>query len=125
MKMGECSIKDEYVVCKPDDSLLKYTDKIRRSYFAIVTKDKKPVGIVTQNDVLRKVLGKKMDIKKVKMKDIMSKPLVTASVNDDIKKITKIMVKKNFLSIPVVDKSKKLLGVVTLFDALRMCKMKK
>src|SRR5207245_9201406 len=50
---------------------------------AIVTKNEKPVGIVTERDILYKVVAGGMDPRKAKVSEIMSSPIQT--IEDDSK----------------------------------------
>ena len=51
-----------------------------------------------------------------KLADIMEKDITTIKVDDDIEDTIEISTKYDLLSIPVVDKSDKLCGVVILHD---------
>lgn len=88
--------------------------KIRRGCL-IVTKNKKPVGILTDSDLIRKIVSQNIKPDKVKIKDIMSEPLVTVEPEDDILTAVRKMKKNNIHRLPVVKKGK-IVGIISLTD---------
>jgi len=115
MKVKDCKIDDEYLKVKPDDSLIMV--KNRYCHFLVVMEGKKPIGIVTNNDIIRHVKSED-DYKRLKFKDIMSSPVVTVNEDEDIENVGKIMVERGFMSIPVVNKDGDFTGLITYFDYL-------
>ncbi len=96
----------------------KIMAKSRRGY-VIVLKKNKPVGILTDSDILEKVISKGKDVKKIKVKEVMSSPLITISPDVDISEVSRIMRKNLIKRIPVVDKGK-LIGVITDSDIAKV-----
>jgi len=84
----------------------------------VVTDKKTPVGIATERDILKRVVARRLDATKVKMKDIMSKPLVTVNGNMPIINAIRVMEKNKVRHLPIVDKGK-LVGIVTQRDLIR------
>jgi predicted transcriptional regulator len=85
----------------------------------VVVENGKPVGIVTERDLLKRVLARSKALRRLKVSEIMSSPLVSAKPIIEIEEATKIMCQKKIKKIPVVEKGK-LLGLVTLTDILRI-----
>lgn len=85
----------------------------------VVLENGKPVGIITERDLLKRVLGKSKELRNMKVMEIMSKPLVSVSPNVEIEEAAKLMFQKKVKKLPVVEKGK-LLGLVTLTDILRI-----
>lgn len=84
----------------------------------IATRDGKPVGIVTERDILRKVVVPCRDPRSTKVKDVMSKPLITGDPDMDIEYAAKLMVGKEIKRLPVLENGK-LVGIVTFTDLVR------
>lgn len=84
----------------------------------IVTHKSKPVGIVTERDILHRVVAKGLDGSQMLIEEIMSKPLVTISKDIPIVEAIRILQKKKIRRILILDKSK-LVGIVTQRDLLR------
>jgi len=78
----------------------------------------KPVGIVTERDMLKRVLLKSKDPRKTKVGKIMSKPLVVCEPQTEIRDAVRLMVEGKIRRLPVVEDSH-LLGLVTFTDIVR------
>ena len=93
----------------------------RRAEIVIVTKDGKPVGIVTDSDVLDKVVIKGEDSDQILLKSIASSPVVTLSANGTVRQALELMRVNVIKHIPVTDNIH-ILGLVTqeeLANAIR------
>jgi CBS domain-containing protein len=75
-------------------------------------------GIVTETDLLEKVLAKNKDPRNMTMSDVMTKKLITIGPGEDIRSIAEIMTKRDVRRLPVVE-NKKLIGLVTIKDVLK------
>ncbi len=83
----------------------------------VVKKYKTPVGIITERDLLTKVLATDKDPKKEKVENSMSYPLVTIGPAAKIKEAAQMMyLKKGRL---VVFENGKLIGILTASDLIR------
>lgn len=83
----------------------------------VVSKDK-PVGILTQRDVLLRVIAEGKTPSKLKVRDVMSTPLVTEQKDISILKAISTMYENKIRRLPIVDKNGKLIGIVTYRDVL-------
>jgi CBS domain-containing protein len=81
----------------------------------IVDNDSKPIGIITERDIVRKVLAEYKNPKDVLASDIMSQPLVTVGPEVHISEASLIMAKYNIRRLPIVVDNR-LIGIVTLKD---------
>ena len=77
----------------------------------------KPVGIITERDMLKRVLAKSVDPEKIKVSDIMSAPLIIGKPKMEIENAVKLMFKTKIKKLPVVHG--RLIGLVTLTDITR------
>ena len=84
----------------------------------VVTKNNKPTGIVTERDIIRRIVVQGKDGKKTKVKDVMSKPVVTVPPESDLVPTGELMKKKLVRRFPVTDDNGKLIGLVTETDIL-------
>jgi len=76
-----------------------------------------PVGIVTEGDIISELVSKDIKPSTVKLKAIMTTPLVTASPNDRLSDIAKKMTKGRIRKVPVIEDGK-LVGIVADIDIL-------
>lgn len=90
----------------------------------VVVQDGKPVAIVTEDDLARRVLAEDLDPKTPIIK-AASKPLITTSPNKAVNDAAKLMRKNKIRRLPVVSKNRILVGIVTTTDLLRYISEKK
>jgi CBS domain-containing protein len=84
----------------------------------VVVENGKPVGIITERDILKRVLAKSNELKNLKVMEIMSTPLISAPPKMEIEEAAKLMYQKKIKKLPIIEE-KKLVGLVTLTDILR------
>jgi CBS domain-containing protein len=108
------------VSVKPDDTVFSALKKMVKNDIGdvLVVKDKKPVGILTERDIIKRLLMKKLDPQKTEVKKIMTKKLVTADVNMSLLQVSRIMKKGDFRRMPVT-RAGKVVGIVTSRDLVR------
>lgn len=84
----------------------------------VITIKQKPVGIVTERDMVERVVAKGLDASKVKIKKIMSKPLTTVKSDMSIIEAIRTMQKKKIRRLLIIE-NEKIIGIVTQRDLLR------
>jgi CBS domain-containing protein len=95
----------------------KLMRRIRRG-FLVVVKDRHPVGVVSDSDIINQVVTKNMKASQLKIQALMKKPVVFAEPNEDILSVVRKMKKSNIHRLPVVEKGK-VVGVISLTDIAR------
>jgi len=85
----------------------------------VVMKKGKPVGIMTERDVLKKIVCRCKNPEHTRVSEIMSKPLVVGWVDMNWLEATKLMLDRNIKKLPILD-GERLVGLVTLTDIARM-----
>jgi len=85
----------------------------------IVMRRGRAVGIITERDLLKRVIAKSKNPKKTKVREIMTKPLIAGQPEMDLEEATKLMFKMKIKKLPVVETQGKLLGLITLTDVAR------
>ena len=78
----------------------------------IVIEKKKPIGIITEKDILERVLTQDKDIYKTHAKDVMSTPLISIEANQPIRDALKIMNDKKIRRLAVMEEGS-LIGLIT------------
>ncbi|NHK30997.1 MAG: CBS domain-containing protein [Asgard group archaeon] len=79
----------------------------------------KPIGIITERDIVTRVVAQGKNPKKTIVDDIATKPVVTAAPTMDIKKAMELMTKLNIRRIVIVEENH-MVGIVTYRDLLRV-----
>jgi CBS domain-containing protein len=81
----------------------------------IVVEKEKPIGIITEKDIVFKVCASDKSPSKVKVEEIMSKSLMFAHVDDSVHEIIRRMSLAKVRRMPILDKEK-LVGIITETD---------
>ena len=87
------------------------------SVVVVDTERRRPIGIVTERDILRMV-ELHSEPKLFEIKKIMSTPLVTINPNTDIEDAAKLMTKKRIKRLPVIENDR-LVGIITSSDIMK------
>jgi CBS domain-containing protein len=78
----------------------------------VIIEGSSPIGIVTREDMVNKVMARELNPSDVKAIEIMSKNLITCSPDSDISEAARIMSKYKYERIPVVSMGK-LTGIIS------------
>jgi CBS domain-containing protein len=94
------------------------------SRVVVVDGNGKPVGMVTEKDLTRKLKGngpkwKSRPIDKISIRRIMSTDPITAAPNDEIHTAIELLIRNNVGSIPIVDDDG-LAGIITKTDLMKV-----
>ncbi|MFQ5941398.1 MAG: cyclic nucleotide-binding/CBS domain-containing protein [Nitrososphaerales archaeon] len=81
----------------------------------IITSGIRSIGIVTERDLVSRVLAEPFDPSKVLVKDIATTPLFWISPEQTIKEAAELMVKYRIRRLPVIEKDA-LVGIITAND---------
>jgi len=105
---------------RPDDTLKEIVRKMVRSHIGsiVVVQEDRPVGIITERDVLVHLSQARLDLDVTRAKEIMSKPVLTIGMKHTIQEATELMTDNNIKKLPVTD-GEKLVGIVTSTDIMR------
>ena len=105
---------------RTDDSVWDAVVKMNKFRIGsvIVTNNGRPVGIITERNILERIVEPRLDPSSVKAKDIMSAPLITVDLNAAVEEAAQIMARKGIKKLPVVDGGR-VVGVVSTSDIVR------
>lgn len=109
------------VFAKPSDSVYSCVQKmIKENVGSLIIADgKKLIGIITEKDLLTKVLAKQVDIKKTQVSFVMTRDPVTASPDLDLYDAMVLMKNEEIRRLPIV-KNSEVIGLLTYKDILRI-----
>lgn len=118
-------VKRKAIVVKPDDTIHKVARILARNRVGsavVVEENEEIVGVITDRDILDKVVAKGRDPKKVKVKDIMTKNPITIEDDYTINDAIDRMMEKGIRRL-LVTRLGKPLGFVTAADLLSALNM--
>ncbi|MBS7653073.1 MAG: CBS domain-containing protein [Candidatus Bathyarchaeia archaeon] len=84
----------------------------------IVTIHERPEGILTERDILERVVAQNRDINNTRVREVMSAPLITVHRRMGILEAMRIMRRRNIRRLVVME-NHTLLGIVTERDIIR------
>ncbi|MCJ7767923.1 CBS domain-containing protein [Candidatus Bathyarchaeota archaeon] len=85
----------------------------------LATRYGKDVGILTAGDIISKVVAKKMNLEMIKVKEIMSSPLVTIDKKTTGEDALRTMVKNDVRRLLITD-NEEIVGIFTTSDITKL-----
>lgn len=82
----------------------------------ITNKQNEPVGIITEGDIVRRLVSSKRNLWFVKARHVMSKPVQTIAKNIRLEDAARRMAEKKVKKLCVVDENNKVEGILTTED---------
>lgn len=119
LKVEDVMVED--VISVPEKATVRKAAELMNKHeigCLVVVKKGKPVGIVTETDMVKRVILKTVDSKKTKVSEIMSQPIVVGNPQMDIDEASKLMRRRKIKKLPVVKRGH-LVGLVTTTDLVR------
>lgn len=84
----------------------------------VVLQDNNLIGIVSERDILRRVVANGDDPKKILVEQIMTKTLTTVSPSTSVREAMHIVTEKRIRHLPVLE-NQKLVGLISIGDLTR------
>ena len=115
------AMKTNLVKIKPSATVLEAAQlmKKRKIGNVLVVENNQPIGILTESDILKKVVAEGKNAKDVIIKDIMSTPVIVIEPYVSLDEAMKTMSKCNIRRLPVIE-NQELIGVITEKDIFRL-----
>jgi len=109
------------VTATPDTTIQECARIMSKSQVGsiVIQEKEKLIGIISEKDLVEKVVANALDVSKLKAKDIMKKSLITISPNQDLYDAMLLMGHEEIRKLPVVE-GKKLIGLLTAKDILKI-----
>jgi CBS domain-containing protein len=84
----------------------------------VVTDDSRPTGILTDRDIVLKLIARERNPAETSVQEIMSTSPTMVNVNYELLDAVRLMRSRGVRRLPIVDEHRHLLGIVTMDDAL-------
>lgn len=117
-------ITHELVMVSQDANLEDVANLMREknvgSVIVVEDKDTNPVptGIITDRDMVTRLIAKDVNLDEVSVKDVASSPLVVIKDSQGLQQSLEAMENKGVRRAPVVDREGKLVGIISIDDIL-------
>jgi CBS domain-containing protein len=109
------------VCCLPNDLVAKVAQLMKSENIGSVPvieneQTQKLVGIVTDRDLVLKIVAKEHDAKSTKVETVMTRQVVTCRAEDDLQQALDAMAEHQLRRIPIVDNNNKIVGIIAQAD---------
>jgi CBS domain-containing protein len=125
MSVGEICNR-EVIVCRQNEPLSEAVALMQDYHVGcvVVVTDSgtkpRPIGILTDRDIVVRVLPAKTDFANFKVSQVMSRELITAQQDDEVFDTLVLMRDKGIRRLPVVDSEGFLEGILTVDDLIEL-----
>ena len=124
LRVEDVMVRD--VVTIDCDFSAKYAARIMNYYSIsslVATSEEEIVGILTERDLITRIVAVGKNPEKVMVRDVMSKPIIIVSPTMPLEDAVKVMFQKKIKKLPVVNRAKdgdELVGMLSLTDVARL-----
>jgi len=121
----EIKVKDfmstNLVVSKPDATILEISNLMNEKKVGtvLIVKDNSILGIVSERDIINRVVSKNLEISKTLASDVMTSNLVFGNPELTDVEVAKIFSDENIKKLPIKNEDN-LVGIVTQTDILKL-----
>jgi len=115
------AMKTNLAIINPELTVLDAAKlmKKRRIGNVLVVQNKLPVGILTESDIIKKIVAEAKNPKDIQIKDVMTTPVIIIDSFVTLEEAMKTMGKCNIRRLPVVENNE-LIGIITQKDISRI-----
>jgi CBS domain-containing protein len=109
------------IYCLPNDMAIKAAELMKSGEIGSVLvveneQTRKLVGIITDRDLVLKVMAEGRDAQSTQVAEVMTQDVVTCRAEDELQKALDAMADYQLRRIPVVDSDNKILGIIAQAD---------
>lgn len=103
---------------EPDAPVSLISEKMREEDIGSVPvgENDRLIGMVTDRDIALRSFANGRDIAKLTARDLMSEGIVYCRDNEEVEDAVRIMEQKKIRRLPVIDKDKRMVGMLSLGD---------
>ena len=115
------AMKSDPVIVKHTITVLEAAKLMREKKIGnvIVVEKKHPIGILTESDILKKIVAEGKNANEILVEEVMSTPIIVADPYIPVEEAMKTMGKCNIRRLPVVENGE-LIGIITHKDISRI-----
>ncbi|RMW38934.1 MAG: CBS domain-containing protein [Nitrosopumilus sp.] len=81
--------------------------------FLVIIRDEKPIGVISERDIVQKVAAQDQKASSIKIEDVMSKKFRWVTPDTPIEDAVQKMLNNNIRRLIILDNDEKLAGVIT------------
>ncbi len=112
------------ITCTKDETVIEIAKRLMKYDIGMLvvvedTLSKIPVGVVTDRDVLNRVVIKNIDPQTTKVSEILTKNIITIGINDSLTTAVDRMKKNKVKRLVAIDENGYLVGIVSNSDVIK------
>ncbi len=109
-------------ILSPDRTVLEAAQlmQARNVGSVVITDQDRPIGILTDRDIVLRITAQKKDASSIPVRDVMSREPVVVSEDLGIWELIHLMKKHAVRRFPIVSGDGKLVGIITLDDLIKL-----
>lgn len=107
------------LTCGPEITVFEAVTQMAEKNFGsifITDPDNRILGVMTERDIFRRVIGESRDPKTTPVTDVMTTDVRMASKDDEVLDWLQVMSNERFRRLPIVDENKRLVSVMSQGD---------
>jgi CBS domain-containing protein len=116
-------LREDVVSVSPDISaaeVARIMEQKNVGSVVVVDADNRPTGIVTDRDIIVRIVAKQQRPEDAKARDIMTRNPITFTEGMQVTDVMEQMMNEGIRRMPIVDRNGKLTGIVTQDDIIRL-----
>ena len=82
----------------------------------VIDKENRPLGIITERDLVKRICLKNLNSKDVPIEDIMTSPLITIMTYDSVDTASRIMLSNKIKRLAVLEADDRIVGMISVSD---------
>ena len=82
----------------------------------VIDKENRPLGIITERDLVKRICLKNLNSKDVLIEDIMTSPLITIMTYDSVDTASRIMLSNKIKRLAVLEADDRIVGMISVSD---------
>ncbi len=118
VKIGDIMTR-RVVTANSEDDIIAIAKKMAENKvgFIVIVNNGKPIGVMSEGDIIRDVLSKDLDPRNVKAKDVYKYPIISISPSGTLFDASRLMARRRIRRLVVVDEGE-MVGVISSRDIL-------
>lgn len=102
----------------PDSTVLNAVQHMNQHKLGslVVLEDGRLVGMFTERDVLRRIVGEQRNPSSTRVSEVMTRNVICCPPDTDLEEVSAIMKQQRIRHVPVVDENGRLHGVISIGD---------
>lgn len=122
MSAGRLCIREVHLA-DPDETIREAASRMREHHVGtlmVLDASRRPIGIVTDRDLVVRALASNQPIRELRVADVMSRPVVTVSEPTSIQDALAVMRSAHHRRLAVVDGDGRLAGILSVDDVVEL-----